>query len=91
MIRYFLVLAVLGGSLLVADMVLGFVAASEVPGPHAGAAERGTAGLGRAHLHHERRVAGNAIVRERRSPFLENDRPDKRERRQLERLRRNRL
>lgn len=35
MIRYFLVLAVLGGSLLVADMVLGFVAASEVPGPHA--------------------------------------------------------
>jgi hypothetical protein len=35
MIRYFLVLAVLGGSLLAADMVLGFVAASEVPGPHA--------------------------------------------------------
>jgi hypothetical protein len=35
MIRYFLVLAVLGGSLLLADMVLGFVAASEVPGPHA--------------------------------------------------------
>jgi hypothetical protein len=35
MIRYFLVLAVLGGSLLFADMVLGFVAASEVPGPHA--------------------------------------------------------
>lgn len=32
MIRYFLVLAVLGGSLLLADMVLGFVAASEVPG-----------------------------------------------------------
>jgi hypothetical protein len=35
MIRYFLVLAVTGGSLLVADMVLGFVAASEAPGPHA--------------------------------------------------------
>ena len=35
MIRYFLVLAVTGGSLLIADMVLGFVAASEVPGPHA--------------------------------------------------------
>jgi hypothetical protein len=35
MIRYFLVMAVTGGSLLIADMVLGFVAASEVPGPHA--------------------------------------------------------
>ncbi len=35
MIRYFLVLAVTGGSLLIADMVLGFVAASEPPGPHA--------------------------------------------------------
>jgi hypothetical protein len=35
MIRYFLVLAVTGGSLLVADMVLGFVAASQAPGPHA--------------------------------------------------------
>jgi hypothetical protein len=35
MIRYFLVLAVMGGSLLIADMVLGFMAASEVPGPHA--------------------------------------------------------
>ena len=35
MIRYFLVLAVTGGSLLIADMVLGFVAASEAPGPHA--------------------------------------------------------
>ena len=35
MIRYFLVLAVTGGSLLVADMVLGFFAASEAPGPHA--------------------------------------------------------
>ena len=35
MIRYFLVLAVTGGSLLIADMVLGFVAASETPGPHA--------------------------------------------------------
>jgi hypothetical protein len=35
MIRYFLVLAVTGGSLLIVDMVLGFVAASEVPGPHA--------------------------------------------------------
>jgi hypothetical protein len=35
MIRYFLVLAVTGGSLLAADMVLGFVAASQAPGPHA--------------------------------------------------------
>jgi hypothetical protein len=35
MIRYFLVLAVLGGSLLAADAVLGFVAAGEAPGPHA--------------------------------------------------------
>jgi hypothetical protein len=35
MIRYFLVLAVTGGSLLVADMVLGFFAAGETPGPHA--------------------------------------------------------
>ena len=35
MIRYFLVLAVTGGSLLVADVVLGFVATSEVAGPHA--------------------------------------------------------
>ncbi len=35
MIRYFLVLAVTGGSLLIADMVLGFLAASEAPGPHA--------------------------------------------------------
>ena len=35
MIRYFLVLAVAGGSLLTADMVLGFVAAGEAPGPHA--------------------------------------------------------
>ena len=40
MIRYFLVLAVTGGSLLVADMVLGFVAASEAPGPHAVGAGR---------------------------------------------------
>jgi hypothetical protein len=35
MIRYFLVLAVTGGSLLIADLVLGLLAASEVPGPHA--------------------------------------------------------
>jgi hypothetical protein len=35
MIRYLLVLAVTGGSLLIADMVLGFIAASEVPGRHA--------------------------------------------------------
>jgi hypothetical protein len=35
MVRYFLVLAVTGGSLLIADMVLGFVAAAEAPGPHA--------------------------------------------------------
>ena len=35
MSRYFLVLAVLGGSLLVADTALGFVAAAEIPGPHA--------------------------------------------------------
>src|SRR5262245_24717442 len=32
MIRYFLVLAVTGGSLLIADMVLGFLAAAEAPG-----------------------------------------------------------
>src|SRR4051812_25676381 len=35
MIRYFLVLAVTGGSLLIADMVLGVFAAGEAPGPHA--------------------------------------------------------
>src|SRR5215467_3022487 len=35
MIRYFLVLAVTGGSLLIADVVLGFFAAGETPGPHA--------------------------------------------------------
>lgn len=35
MIRYFLVLAVTGGSLLLANVVLGFVAGSEIPGPHA--------------------------------------------------------
>jgi hypothetical protein len=35
MIRYFLVLAVTGGSLLVADFVLGFLAASEPRGPGA--------------------------------------------------------
>ena len=35
MIRYFLVLAVTGGSLLAADFVLGLLAAGEVPGPHA--------------------------------------------------------
>jgi hypothetical protein len=35
MIRYFLVLAVTGGSLLLADVVLGFMAASEAPDPHA--------------------------------------------------------
>jgi hypothetical protein len=35
MIRYFLVLAVTGGSLLVADAALGLIAASEPPGPHA--------------------------------------------------------
>jgi hypothetical protein len=34
MIRYFLVLAVTGGSLLLADAVLGFLAAGEVRGPH---------------------------------------------------------
>ena len=35
MIRYFLVLAVTGGSLLLADVVLGFIAASEPFDPHA--------------------------------------------------------
>ena len=35
MIRYFLVLAVTGGSFLIADVVLGFLAAGEAPGPHA--------------------------------------------------------
>jgi hypothetical protein len=35
MIRCFLALAVAGGSLLVADIVLGCFAAAEVPGPHA--------------------------------------------------------
>jgi hypothetical protein len=35
MIRYFLVLAVTGASLLVADIALGIIAAGEVPGPHA--------------------------------------------------------
>jgi hypothetical protein len=35
MIRYFLVLAVTGGSLLLADFVLGLFAASEARGPHA--------------------------------------------------------
>ncbi len=35
MIRYFLVLAVTGGSFLLADVVLGFLAAGEAPGPHA--------------------------------------------------------
>ena len=35
MIRYFLVLAVTGGSLLAADFVIGLLAACEVPGPHA--------------------------------------------------------
>jgi hypothetical protein len=35
MIRYFLVLAVAGGSLLIADMALGFIASGEAPGPHA--------------------------------------------------------
>ncbi len=35
MIRYFLVLAVTGGSLLLADFVLGWFAADEVRGPHA--------------------------------------------------------
>ena len=35
MIRYFLVLAVTGGSFLIADVVLGFIAAGEAPGPHA--------------------------------------------------------
>ena len=34
MIRYFLVLAVTGGSLLVADFVLGMFASGEVRGPH---------------------------------------------------------
>ncbi len=34
MIRYFLVLAVTGGSLLLADFVLGLLAAGEVRGPH---------------------------------------------------------
>jgi hypothetical protein len=35
MIRYFLVLAVTGGSFLIADVVLGVLAAGEAPGPHA--------------------------------------------------------
>jgi hypothetical protein len=35
MLRYFLVLAVTGTSLLIADVVLGFLAAGEAPGPHA--------------------------------------------------------
>jgi hypothetical protein len=35
MIRYFLVLAVTGGSLMLADVVLGFIAASEPFDPHA--------------------------------------------------------
>lgn len=35
MIRYFLVLAVTGGSLLAADFVLGILASGESPGPHA--------------------------------------------------------
>jgi hypothetical protein len=35
MIRYFLVLAVTGSSLLLADFVLGLLAAGETPGPHA--------------------------------------------------------
>ena len=34
MIRYFLVLAVTGGSLLLAAFVLGILAAGEVRGPH---------------------------------------------------------
>ena len=35
MIRYFLVLAVTGASFLIADVVLGVIAAGEAPGPHA--------------------------------------------------------